>query len=189
MTAVPHGPLTQAEFPAWEEQQEYKHEFVDGHVYLYGAYGFAGGTQAHSALARELLIKITPAARPCNTFGSDMLIEMAGSTRYADVVVTCDERDRDSASSVVRFPKLIVEVLSESTARDDLGAKMREYQTIDTLQEYVTIDSRKRWAQVFRRERTGWSASDVPIADVLELRSIGLSVELTELYQDAGIAS
>src|SRR5579862_1878624 len=156
VTAQPHEPMTQAEFLAWELQQEDKHEFVDGYVYpLFGdrtLQGFAGGTGAHNQIATELIATIVPAARPCRTYSPDMRVETVRSTRYADVFVTCDERDRNDAM-VMRHPKLIVEVLSESTAREDVGPKVREYQTIDTLEEYLMIDSRKRWAQVLRRDR------------------------------------
>ena len=182
MTALPHESLTQAEFPAWEQRQEAKHEFIDGHVYLYGVYGFAGGTQAHNALAMELAAKITPAVRPCRAYGSDMLIEMTRSTRYADLVVTCDERDHNPQSTVIRFPKLVIEVLSESTAKDDLGPKMREYQGIETLQEYVMLDSVKRWAQVLHREAGQWALSAPITAGKLELRSIDMRIDLDEMY-------
>jgi Uma2 family endonuclease len=113
MTAQPQEPLTQAEFPAWEQRQAAKHEFVDGHVY-----GFAGGTVSHSALASLLIQAIGPAALPCRTYGSDILIEMATSTRYPDVVVTCDERDRQNERTTIRHPKLVIEVLSAALLED-----------------------------------------------------------------------
>lgn len=182
MTAQPHEPLTQAEFPAWESRQLNKHEFVDGHVY-----GFAGGTIERNTIAVVLIEKIAPAARPCRTYGSDMLIEMTSSTRYADLVVTCDGRDSTPGSRVIHYPKLVIEVLSESTAKDDLGPKLREYQGIATLEEYVTIDSRKRWAQVARREASRWILELPVTTGSLEVQSIGAAVDLDDLYDDAGV--
>lgn len=103
MTAFPHEALTQAEFPAWEQRQSSKHEFVNGHVY-----GFAGGTFAHADLAGGLLERIRPHVRPWRAIGSDLLVEMAASSRYADVVVTCDERDFDPAGTANdRFEKAL----------------------------------------------------------------------------------
>ncbi len=182
MTARPHEALTLAEFPAWEQRQDTKHEFVNGHVY-----GFAGGTFAHADLAAQLLARLQPHVLPCRAVGSDMLIEMAASTRYADVVVTCDGRDFDPHAMVIHFPKLIIEVLSESTAKDDLGPKMREYQAIAALEEYVTLDSRKRWAQILRRENDRWELA-LPISSgMLELRSVGLTIDLDALYASTGV--
>jgi len=183
VTAQPHESLTQAKFPAWEQRQEAKHEFVNGHVY-----SFAGGTIEHNAIASLLIEQIGPAARPCRTYGSDMLVEMTTSTRYPDVVVTCDERDRVQGSTTIHHPKLVIEVLSDSTLKDDLGPKMREYQAIETLQEYVTIDSRVRWAQIARREGTTWTLERPVSAGSLQLHSVGLSVDLDALYENAGVA-
>lgn len=183
MTALPHEPITQADFPAWEQRQLAKHEFVGGHIYA-----FAGGTRAHNAMVSQLIAVILTAARPCRTYGSDMLVEMAASTRYPDVVVTCDERDSsDMRALVVRYPKLIVEVLPESTAQDDLGSKMREYQAIETLEEYVTIDSRKRWAQVSRKSGQEWVLNVPVTGGSLELRSIGLTIDLDEIFAQGSL--
>ncbi|HEY1867703.1 MAG TPA: Uma2 family endonuclease, partial [Candidatus Cybelea sp.] len=145
-------------------------------------------TRAHNAMVTRLIAAIEPAARPCHTYGSDMLVEMAASTRYPDVVVTCDERDSsDMRALVIRYPKLIVEVLSDSTAQDDLGSKMREYQTIETLVEYVTIDSRKRWAQMSRKSGQEWILNVPATGGTLELRSIGLALDLDEIFAQGGI--
>ncbi|HTV73160.1 MAG TPA: Uma2 family endonuclease [Candidatus Acidoferrales bacterium] len=182
MTAQPHEPLTGAEFPTWELGQQSKHEFVDGHVY-----SFAGGTTEHNAIAMIVAAKILPAALPCRTYGSDMLIEMATSVRYADVVVTCDERDRVRGRATIQYPKLIIEILLESTARDDLGSKMREYQTIGTLEEYVLIDSRKRWAQAVRRHPTSWTLEQPVGGGLLELRSVAVAIDLDDLYAAGGV--
>jgi Uma2 family endonuclease len=183
MTAQPHEPLTQAEFPAWEHRQAARHEFVDGHVY-----GIAGGTVGHSAIASFLIQAIGPAALPCRTYGSDVLVEMATSTRYPDIVVTCDERDRLPENTTIRHPKLVIEVLSESTAREDLGPKMREYQAIETLEEYLTVDSRKRWAQIARRDGAAWMLSTPVTSGSIGLQSIAFTLDLDALYAAAGIA-
>ncbi len=191
MTAQPNEPLTQAEFRVWELEQEAKHEYVDGFVEpLFGdrtICGFAGGTVRHGRIAMELAMRIGPLARPCRTYGSDVLIETWRSSRYADVFVTCDDRDRDD-DTAVHHPKLIIEVLSESTAKIDLGPKMREYQSIAELEEYVTIDSRKRWAQIVRRDQGGvWKLEAPAATGDLELRSIGATIDLEALYDIVGM--
>ena len=188
MTAQPHEPITHADFPAWELAQQSKHEFVNGHVY-----GFAGGTVEHNTLQIALASAIFAHLRggPCRTFGADMLIEMTSSTRYADVVVTCDQRDQSPGAAVIRFPNVIVEVLSESTAGQDLGTKLREYQGIETLQEYIVVDSRKRWVQAIRRRGRDWIITVVSPEENPQLpvtfESIDLTLELDEFYALAGI--
>ena len=62
------------------------------------------------------------------TFMSDMKLhaESANSCFYPDVFVTCSDADRAS-KLVKREPTLVVEVLSNSTAAHDCGAKFTHY--------------------------------------------------------------
>src|SRR5579862_4850506 len=175
MSADPH--LTLGEFLDWEQRQESKHEFVAGRVVA-----FAGGTLGHTFLANLLVARILPQAAPCRTYGSDALIQTGRSFRYADVVVTCDERDRDPAARVVVGPKVIIEVLSESTAAVDRGEKLDEYRSIDTLAEYVLLDSRTRWCATYRRREGAWLASLPIAAGELVLESLGIAINLDALY-------
>lgn len=168
--------MTLQEFLDWEFEQDTKHEFVDGEVVA-----FAGATDRHNWIAAQVLALILPKARPCRTLGSDALIQMERSARYADVLVRCDERDASRARTT-RSPKLIVEVLSESTAAVDRSEKVDEYTAIETLEEYALIDSRKKWAQVFRRGPEGWTSSPPVVTGTLRLASIDLGIDLEALY-------
>lgn len=181
MTAQPSEPLTVVSFITWESSQEGRHEFCDGHIA-----GFAGGTLGHSTLAAAIIARIGPHALPCKTLTSDALIAMRRSARYADVVVTCDERDGNDAIAV-RYPKLIVEVLSESTAAIDRGDKLDEYRTIETLEEYILIDARKPWAESYRRVEGHWIASLPLTTGDLQFVSIGVTIDIDELYRECAI--
>ena len=185
MTAQPHD-LTLAEFIAWEARQETKHEFADGRVYA-----FAGGTKRHAAIAVEVLGLLYAHLRgsPCRVYGSDVLIATTRSGCYADIVVTCDERDtRDLAETTLHHPKLIVEVLSDSTAAVDRGDKLDEYRMIDSLEEYVLIDSRRRWVETYRRFESAWIAS-LPMTDgELRFTSVDVTVSFEDLYGTVGVA-
>ena len=97
-----------------------------------------------------------------------------------------DDRDRND-DFVRRHPKLIVEILSKSTAREDLGRKMREYQSIDTLEEDVTLDSRKRWAQRSSRVGRAWTPFGPRSSGTLDLTSIALSIDLDASYDIVGV--
>ncbi|MGB8265759.1 MAG: Uma2 family endonuclease [Candidatus Velthaea sp.] len=177
--------LSLAEFVAWEREQEEKHEFRDGRISY-----FAGGTIEHAALARELIALLAVHLRggPFRVYGSDLLLATRGRGRYADVVVTCDERDRAPGTTIVQYPALIVEVLSDATAAIDRGEKLDEYGSIDALQEYVLIDSRKRWAEVYRRAGDGQWLASLPAGEgKLFLTSVELTLDLDELFEAAGI--
>ena len=176
--------MTLAEFIAWEEFQEFKHEFVDGTVSL-----FPGGTKRHAALAGEIYAFLLANLRntPCRAFVANVLTTTENSARYPDIVVTCDERDTcDMSGRTVEHPKLLIEVLSESTAHVDRGPKLREYTTIDTLEEYFLIDSRRRWAAAYRREN-GWVMSEPVSAGPFELASLGLTLDLDTFFERSGV--
>jgi Uma2 family endonuclease len=177
------APLTFAEFLDWEVRQEAKHEFVDGQVVA-----IAGGTIDHAVIASNVLGELRRAVpADCIVLGSDAMIETSRSGRYSDVVVTCDRRDRGTVRTV-RFPKLIVEVVSESSTATDRADKLEEYTSLPSLEEYVLIDSRRRWAQVFRRTEGNWVMSRPTLSDPLELRSIRSSLTFAQVYQGTSIA-
>ncbi|MGH7728022.1 MAG: Uma2 family endonuclease [Vulcanimicrobiaceae bacterium] len=87
----------------------------------------------------------------------------------------------------LRRPKLIVEVLSESTASLDRGEKLDEYRALQTLEEYVLVDSRRRWAETYRRVADDWIASLPMTTGELPFVSVGLTLDLDELYGECGI--
>ena len=85
-----------------------------------------------------------------------------------------------------RHPILIVEVLSDSTANFDRGDKFANYQTLDSLQEYVLINTHRQRVECFRRNEKGlWVLqSYAPPQTQFELKSVGLTDELSNLYEN-----
>ncbi len=102
--------------------------------------------------------------------------------------MTCDPRDRDDPR-VKRHAKLVVEVLSESTAAYDRGDKFDDYRRLESLREYVLIDSRAQRAMVYRRsdEAARWEFEPVPADGVLHLASVALRAPLAALYEDTSV--
>ncbi|HWH70913.1 MAG TPA: Uma2 family endonuclease [Candidatus Sulfotelmatobacter sp.] len=97
------------------------------------------------------------------------------------MVVTCEPRDTDPR--FVRYPKLIIEVLSESTERVDRQEKFFAYTTIESLEEYVLVAQTSVEFIVFRRA-TGWRAEKIsgPSAS-LALNSLQLTLPLAAVYE------
>jgi Uma2 family endonuclease len=184
VSAQPHD-FSLVEFLAWEATQEARHEFDDGTVFA-----FAGGTRKHSVIAVELLRLLSThlLGSPCRVHGADMLIVTGRSGRYADALVTCDERDSpDSNERSISYPKLIIEVLSESTSGVDRGDKLDEYRSLDSLQEYVILDSRRRWVDIARRINDRWSLGMPATGGRVHLESIDLAIDLDKIYDGAGV--
>jgi Uma2 family endonuclease len=170
------------EFLAWEAGETTKHEFVDGHVFA-----MAGASRAHGTIALNLAALVRPAIRKtgCQAYLADMKVIPPGqrSVRYPDLVLTCDSRDLDD-EHITRFPKLIVEVLSRSTAAVDRGEKFEEYRRIPTLEEYVIIDSTQVLVEILRRGDDLWTFKEYGPGSTFRLESIPLDIAVNDLYED-----
>jgi Uma2 family endonuclease len=184
----PRG-LTPDEYLAWERQQPTKHEYIDGEVYA-----MTGGTLAHNAIAVNLVSALRGKLRGtrCKVYAADAKVRVAakGPYFYPDVVVSCDERDR-RATETLQYPKLIVEVLSPSTAGFDRGDKFKFYRRIPTLEEYVLIDAEKVGIDCYRKTSAGkWELTTYPDDDanqedsILELVSLDFRCPLALVYEE-----
>ena len=179
--SVDPRPLTLAEFLAWEERQPMKYEYRAGAVLA-----MAGATDDHGQIVLNLSAIVRPKLRGtgCRAYPLDMkVVTTYPGARYPDFLVTCDRRDVEDRL-VKRHPKLIIEILSHGTASVDTGDKLDEYQTIPELEEYVLIDSRKSSVRIYRREGATLVTEPVTVTGSVELRSLGLTLSLAEIYED-----
>lgn len=166
-----------------------KHEYIDGQVYL-----MAGGSRAHGRVASDGLRAIEDALAaahsPCNVYNSDVAARLSPRRyTYPDITVTCDERDRaTTAETEVQAPRVVVEVLSDSTEAYDRGDKFRYYRACPTIREYVVVATKYQAVEVYRRTEQGWSAFHVyGPGDDVELESIGVRFPLALLYRRTDI--
>lgn len=169
------------EYLAGEEKASVRHEYLDGHVRA-----MAGETKTHNRLAGRLFSAIDRhlAGGPCSVFIEGVkvypLAKSISLFYYPDVMVSCDPRDTDER--FCRYPKLLIEVVSESTEDIDRGEKLIAYLQNETLEEYAIVAQTRPEVSIYRRAEdwqrkdiTGWEAT-------LELRSVGLNLTLRELY-------
>jgi len=180
----PARKMTYAEYLAFEEAAETKHEFVDGQVIA-----MAGGTLEHSRLQAEVAYQLRRQLEgsECRVLSSDgrVRIESTSSARYPDVSVVCGEVERagDDPEGLAN-PVLLVEVLSPSTERSDRGEKFAHDKHIASLQEYVLVSQEDPRIEVFRRTDDGWLLNEAGPGETLELRSIDATLDVDALYRD-----
>lgn len=170
---------------AWEDTQEERHEYVAGEVFA-----MSGGTDAHYTITGNTFASLRDALRgsPCRAFVAGMQVRIAetDSGLYPDVFVTCDARDRGEAAVRAKsHPKLVIEVLSPSTAAWDRGRKFELYQQIDALEEYLLIEQDRLHADLFRRNAEGlWVLHPIGPGGVVKLASVGVDMALETFYED-----
>jgi Uma2 family endonuclease len=173
--------VSSAEYLEGEKVARVRHEYVDGDVYA-----MVGGTKAHNLISLNLARILHGHLRktPCRVFSSDVKVHVAWDWRerfyYPDVVVGCEAGDTDPY--VVEQPKLVVEVLSDSTERDDRSDKFYAYRRLTSLEEYVLVAQDVRRVEVYRRE-TGWDLEVYETEGDFNLRSVGLDLTLAEVYE------
>ncbi|ELS34274.1 MULTISPECIES: Uma2 family endonuclease [Pseudanabaena] len=187
--------FTPEEYLVWEAEQQVRYEYIDGEVYA-----MAGGTLPHNDIAVNLTTILKPFLREkgCKVRMSDAKVKISenGPYFYPDIVVSCNEQDRRSREAIF-FPKIIVEVLSPSTAGFDRGDKFKYYRRFPTLLEYVLIDAEKISIDVYRRGNAGkWELTSYPEdlaetanPDIFELTSIDFQCPLSLIYEDVELSA
>ena len=172
--------MTPEEFLEWEQTQELRYEYVNGQVYA-----MTGGTISHNDLAVNLLLLLAPHVRTsgCRINVSDVKVKVRRRFCYPDLVVTCDERDKE-AIKLFQYPKVIVEVLSPGTEAMDRGTKLKEYQNLETLQEYVLISSQEKAVEIYRRgEGRTWLYESYEAGEDFSLESLDFVCSMAQLYE------
>lgn len=184
MTSAAEKPKISAEdYLTGESASPAKHEYVAGEVFA-----MAGAGEAHVTVAGNLFALLRDHVRgsPCRVYISDMKVrvEEADAFYYPDVFVTCDPAD-GRENLFKRDPTLVVEVLSESTAAFDRGAKFAHYRLLDSLREYVLIEPERPSIDVFRRNADGnWVLHPIGEGGRLELESLDFHCPVEAIYED-----
>jgi Uma2 family endonuclease len=150
------GAMSYAEYLALERNAECKHEYIDGRVQA-----MPGGSTEHARLTARLIHQLGQAltGRPCEVFSSDLRVRNveSGRSTYPDVTVVCGriERAPDDEHAATN-PRLIAEVLSDSTEAYDRGDKWRDYRRLGSLQTYVLVSRTEPLVEVYRRSGDVW---------------------------------
>ena len=120
-------------------------------------------------------------------FSSDLRVrvEDADRTFYPDVSVVCGKRQVSLDDTLaITNPIVIIEVLSESTERNDRGEKFKHYRMLTSLEEYVLVNTESKLIEVFRRSDEGWVLTDAKAGEELVLRSLGVTLSVDAIYFD-----
>jgi Uma2 family endonuclease len=172
--------MDQQAFLGWVQGREERYELDRGRVIM-----MTSGSRAHWQIclniAKMLDARLDPdrfAVLP--EFGIDLGHQ---SIRFPDIVV--DVAGETPTDLKATAPVLIVEVLSPSSERIDLGDKAAEYVRIPSLLAYLVVaqDETKGWLWV--RGATGFApGADVLRGDdaVIRIPPLGIDLPFAEVY-------
>lgn len=185
MAAVPKPrKLTVEEYFAIESKAERKSEFFNGEMFL-----MAGASREHNVLTRNLTAELHNRLRegPCQVFVADQRVKVdrTGLYTYPDLLIVCGTpeyapEDRDTLTN----PKVVIEVLSNSTEKYDRTTKFRQYKQLPSLMEYVLVSQDEPLVERYARLADGtWAQSDfVGLEATLSLVAVPASVPLADIY-------
>ncbi len=109
-----------------------------------------------------------------------------GMFSYPDVIVICGKvKYHNKKKDVILNPKVIIEVLSESTGDFDRGAKFTRYRMFnDTLTDYILVAQDVPQIEHFIRQDDGsWKVfSYIGLDKVCNIESIECELKLAEVY-------
>lgn len=179
--------LRVSDYLAGEEISHTKHEYLGGTVHA-----MAGATIRHNNISLNCLASLHGKlrAKPCQPFNSDtkVRIEFPDHTRfyYPDAMVVCQSNpDSDHFQTQ---PVVIIEVLSDSTRRADLGEKRDAYLTIPSLKVLIFVEPEAPAVTLHRRLPEGGFTIErhSGLDAIIPLPEIETTLSLGDLYERIG---
>lgn len=173
--------ITADEFLAMDFGTDRKFELVDGVIYM-----MTGATEKHAWVQGNLYFRIRSALEgsKCRAYGSEMGIRVTDTdVRYPDVSVFCGSRP-DEADNVLALsdPKVVIEVISSSTAMIDQGTKLEEYKALSSIEVVGFVDPMNELIRTVRRTSAfGWLDANFAVRD-LELPGLGIVISHADIF-------
>jgi Uma2 family endonuclease len=187
--ALKYGYISPDNYLKNERESLDKHEYFNGHVQA-----MAGASRKHVRINGTIYAEIYHFLkdRNCEPFLSDLKVVSPNreSYTYPDMTIVCNEPEmEDGKEDCLKNPAVIIEILSKSTGKYDMGNKFLYYRNIPALKEYILIDSTKRFVRVLRRQsNTEWKSEEINDRDgILFIETIGYQLPLPEIYRDTGL--
>jgi Uma2 family endonuclease len=181
--------VSQEDYLLMERASQEKHAYYKGEVSA-----MSGASIPHNEIFHNVYSSLCAhlKGKGCKPYGSDLRIHIPLNTLYTypDISIVCGKPETtDLFTDNVTNPSVLIEILSKSTKDYDRGSKFMLYRSIETLKEYITIDSLSISAEVcVRQENNTWLLSEFKqLSDSFVISTIGLTLQLKELYEDVNI--
>lgn len=174
---------TPQQYLALEEKAEYRSEYWNGEIVA-----MSGATIDHQQIVSNLTEFLGAQIRGrCRVFPSEMKVWVKKRDKffYPDLTIICDQPDfYNNRRDTIINPKLLIEVLSKSTASFDRAEKFLSYQTFESLEEYVLISQEKALIEQFiKREDGNWIyKATIGMESAVTFPSVGATLLLSEIY-------
>ncbi len=175
--------MTEAEFLDWQLDQPDRYELVDGEPRA-----MTGARIRHDRLVVNAMAALQRRLRdvgsPCEPFSADIAVRVPNQNlRRPDVTVYCQPLDEDAL--VLDCPRLVIEVLSETTQDTDHFVKLEEYKNIAVLDYIILFAPKVVDALVWSRtQNRAWTSTRYrALTDFVPMPTLGIILPLAEVYE------
>jgi Uma2 family endonuclease len=191
---LPKTKLTEDEYLAFDREAEERHIYVDGEIFA-----MAGESGEHADIITNTVQSLANQLEdsPCRVRTGNSRVRSgplpkspkrpAGLYSYPDVFVICDEPEYlDTHRDVVLNPKVIVEILSESTEAFDRGGKFTRYQRYSTtLTDYILVSQDAPQIEHYHRENNGTWTYQIHegLKAIVKVPSIKCKLKAADVYR------
>jgi Uma2 family endonuclease len=155
-TTTDLAPMNADDFIAWAmSRPDAEHyELHDGDVVrMPNEASLHGLTKAE--ITYWLMHALKTSSLPCDVYVDAMVVEIGpGLVFEPDIVVRCADRLPNRATKITD-PIIVVEVISPSSRKADLGRKETGYLSLPSLRHYLVVDAETRTLTHFRRGDDG----------------------------------
>jgi Uma2 family endonuclease len=185
MSGVLKPLLTPQEYLARERKAEFRSEYYRGEMFA-----MAGTSWEHTLIKENIARHAGNQLNggPCRIVTSDLRVNIpaTGLYTYPDIIVVCDKPEfEDDVFDTLLNPRVLMEVLSESTEKYDRGEKFKQYRQIPSLQEYVLIAQDEALVERHVRQPDDtWVPTEFRgLAATLIFASIPVKIAMTDIYR------
>ncbi len=186
MSATFAPKLSVEEYLAIDRLAELKSEYHDGEMFPINAVSWE-----HAIIAVNLAALLHGALRggTCRTAISPIRVRVSPTQFvYPDLAVVCNEPAfTDEKVDTITNPKVVVEILSPSTADYDYGGKFQLYRRLESFEEYVLVFQKEPRVEVFRKAPDGrWVLTTYEGTGAkVEVESLAVSIPMADIYAGA----
>ena len=152
----------------------------------------AGSTPNHNSIHKNAIFTLESQIRAKNEafdlYHNDIRVVSYLPNKdyfYPDIIIVngkpyFDDEHNDNLAN----PKVIIEVLSDSTEAFDRGDKFKSYRQIASLDEYILINQKDACIEQFYRDESGrWQFGDIITEGVFQLKSLPFTLEIDQVYR------
>lgn len=181
MAAIPEQRMNVEDFLGWAEGRPGRYELQDGKVIAMSPERVGRAVTKNEAL-RALERAIIGCKAPCHALPDGLTVRIDAQTAFEpDALVYCGPR-WPSRTIEIPNPVIVVEVLSDSTARRDAHEKLAGYFKVASIQHYLIVDPDKRYVVHHRRGEGALIETRIMHGGPITFDPPGLAVTTEELF-------